>query len=503
MDANQQEFRVDIITHDSRALLLDEILLATNPLEIEIEDEIELMPTNFDLTEDHSSHDRSNSLENLDLDILGSPDRSSRRHEFEDESPPRMNDLPGFDRDILGPNMPAKGESTSHTRSQSIGQTDSKSSNDIREFDANQLDQLDRMSLCSEELQPIPEEYRQWLMDPSPTLIQPPRKRRRRTKGSPENLSLLQPLLMANRSCAAPVMREYTRFVKAKVDRIAPVQSQNTASTGNKENVCAENGNEFEPNQFDFEMENGLLPNDMDMDLEFGNLNLDGVGNGGNGGSTKNPTVDFSHMDVNNERDGVEDENCSDIQTEGKSPGVDMEIDRLRTALGSGIQSGSFPLPGSIPRSNPGSAGVSWHSSMLGSSKTRSEGSQRITNLGPRLPGQLPTVQEASDQPEQDEEKACRSLLEETGKSDHGGAQDAINQNTVRVLRVLREKFAEEKSEGGGNPNLSFEGLCRNLNRVERARFFYQLLVCHANEFIRIEQLEPYGDLTLWPGDKL
>lgn len=73
------------------------------------------------------------------------------------------------------------------------------------------------------------------------------------------------------------------------------------------------------------------------------------------------------------------------------------------------------------------------------------------------------------------------------------------------TCRIFRQRLAaQEKTEGAGadpaDPALSFFSMVSCLQRAEAVKLFYQTLVTHTTGFIKAEQPEAYGDITIRPG---
>eukprot|EP00891_Asterochloris_glomerata_P001200 jgi/Astpho2/1200/fgenesh1_pg.00022_%23_10_t len=94
-------------------------------------------------------------------------------------------------------------------------------------------------------------------------------------------------------------------------------------------------------------------------------------------------------------------------------------------------------------------------------------------------------------------------LLEESARPTPGHAKVLLLQNaaTARVLRGLRERFAEEQERQQVEVvTLSLFRLTRGQTRIQAARLFYQVCVVYSNDFIKASQAGPYHDILMRQG---
>eukprot|EP00741_Cyanophora_paradoxa_P002874 tig00000079_g2790.t1 len=92
-----------------------------------------------------------------------------------------------------------------------------------------------------------------------------------------------------------------------------------------------------------------------------------------------------------------------------------------------------------------------------------------------------------------DEARRSSDFRASEGAGGAGGAGRSVSETTVKMVGFLEERME-------GRASLSLLELLRGESRVVAARTFFQILVLATGDAVRVEQEEPYGDISIAPG---
>jgi len=79
--------------------------------------------------------------------------------------------------------------------------------------------------------------------------------------------------------------------------------------------------------------------------------------------------------------------------------------------------------------------------------------------------------------------------------SDSTGESEKWNPQTVKVMKLLREKLSE-------SPSISYQDLAAGQKRTIVAKAFFEVLQLASRGMIDVEQAKPFGEITIAPGTK-
>ncbi|CAO1613449.1 unnamed protein product [Sympodiomycopsis kandeliae] len=86
------------------------------------------------------------------------------------------------------------------------------------------------------------------------------------------------------------------------------------------------------------------------------------------------------------------------------------------------------------------------------------------------------------------------SLAAEDASASQAASKTGFSKNTIRAQRVIRSQLKKDTSD---EPSLSLHKVGENASRRAAAGFFFELLVLGTKDQIKLQQDEPYGDVTI------